>query len=32
MRFTQLGHHVPRRNSTMAGPRFSTPDKEAVTG
>jgi hypothetical protein len=28
MRFTQLGHQVPRKNSTIAGPRFRKSESE----
>src|SRR5215470_6734160 len=30
MRFTQFGHQVPRRNSTMVGPRCNNSESEKV--
>ncbi len=30
MRFTQFGHQVPRRNSTISAPRDRKPEREKI--
>jgi len=30
MRFAQFGHHVPRKNSTISGPRDRKPESERM--